>query len=81
MNIRNANINDMPKICELWNTEVASLGFYKPLEEEQFIKVFTNDPDFSYEGVFVAYDEDKLVKDEIEYALQINCRLYYGICA
>ena len=61
MNIRNATISDMPKICELWNAEVASLGFYKPLEEEQFIKVFTNDPDFSYEGVFVAYDEDKLV--------------------
>ena len=61
MNIRNANINDMPKICELWNKEVASLGFYKPLEEEQFIKVFTSDPDFSYEGVFVAYYGEELV--------------------
>ena len=61
MNSRNANINEMPKICELWNNEVASLGFYKPLEEEQFIKVFTNDPDFSYEGVFVAYEGEELV--------------------
>ncbi len=61
MLIRNANINDVPFICSLWNETVASKGFYKPLDLEEFTKKFTNDPDFSYDGVFVAYDGNNLV--------------------
>lgn len=61
MIIRNANINDIPNIVDLWNSEVANLGFYKPLELNTFINVFTKDPDFSYEGVFVAYNKDELI--------------------
>lgn len=61
MEIRNATINDIPKIVELWNSEVATLGFYKPLEFNNFENVFTRDPDFSYDGVFVAYVDNLLV--------------------
>lgn len=61
MIIRNANFNDIPKMVELWNHDVANLGFYQPLDLERFINIFTKDPDFSYNGIFVAYEYDELV--------------------
>lgn len=61
MEIRNATINDVSEIVKLWNSEVASLGFYKKLELDYFLNVFTKDPDFSYDGVFVAYVGNELV--------------------
>ncbi|MBQ8293122.1 MAG: GNAT family N-acetyltransferase [Bacilli bacterium] len=61
MIIRNANINDIPKMVELWNRDIAILGFYQPLDLNKFINVFTKDPDFSYDGVFVAYNEEELI--------------------
>ncbi len=61
MIIRNATELDLNNIVNLWNTEVASLGFYKELNLENFKNVYTKDPDFSYNGVFVAYVDDELV--------------------
>lgn len=61
MNIRNLNINDVDQIINLWNEEVASLGFYKPLTKEDFVNRFVNDVDFNFDGCFGAFDNDFLV--------------------
>lgn len=61
MIIRNCNINDVEKICNLWNEEVASLKYFKPLEVEDFNNRFVNNVDFDFAGVFGAFEEDKLI--------------------
>lgn len=61
MKIRNACFEDIKHIVNLWNEEVASLGFYQPLNYETFVEKFTKDVDFSYDGVFVAYENEELV--------------------
>ena len=61
MKIRNCNINDVKQIINLWNEDIASEGFYKPLTVEDFEERFVNNIDFDFEGVFGAFDEEKLV--------------------
>ncbi|MBR2891629.1 MAG: GNAT family N-acetyltransferase [Bacilli bacterium] len=61
MNIRNCNLQDVEQIVNLWNEDVASEGYFKPMTVEHFTKVFVNDTDFSFDGVFGAFDEDKLI--------------------
>ena len=61
MIIRNACLDDIKNIVDLWNSEVSSEGFYQNLEYNVFIEKFTKDVDFSYDGIFVAYEEDELV--------------------
>jgi GNAT superfamily N-acetyltransferase len=61
MIIRNCNLNDVEQICSLWNEEVASQKYFKPLEVEDFMNRFVNNVDFDFEGVFGAFDGDLLV--------------------
>lgn len=61
MEFRNANIMDLDRICDLWNEDIASEGFYKPLNYLDFSLTFAKNADFSYNSVFVCYDEDLLV--------------------
>ncbi len=61
MIIRNACFEDVKNIVELWNNEVASLGFYQPIKYENFVEKFTKDVDFSYDSIFVACEEEELV--------------------
>ena len=61
MIIRNCNIKDVEQICNLWNEEVASLKYFKPLTLDDFMERFVNNVDFDFDGVFGAFDGDLLV--------------------
>lgn len=61
MDFRKANSMDLNAICDLWNAEVASNGFYKALTYDEFYTRFALNEDFSYDSIFVCYDEDLLV--------------------
>ena len=61
MNFRNCNLNDVEQICKLWNEEVASLKYFKPLELNDFMERFVNNVDFDFDGVFGCFDGDLLV--------------------
>lgn len=61
MIIRNACFQDIKYIVDLWNEEVANLGFYQKIKYDNFVEKFTKDVDFSYDGIFVAYDGDLLI--------------------
>ena len=68
MIIRNCNINDVEQICKLWNEEVASQGYFKPLDVEDFMNRFVNNVDFDFDGVFGAFDDNKtqIISNEIK---------------
>lgn len=61
MNFRNLSEKDVEQLVALFNEDVSSLGFFKPLDIEEFKTKFVNDPDFNFEGVFGAFDGEKLV--------------------
>lgn len=61
MNFRNLNEQDVKSLVELFNENVASKEFFKPLTVEEFQTKFVNDPDFNFEGVFGCFDGDALV--------------------
>lgn len=61
MNYRNLELKDVDQIINLWNEEVASLGFYKPLTKDDFMNRFVNDVDFNFDGCFGAFDQEKLI--------------------
>ena len=61
MIIRNLNNNDVESLVNLWNSDVASEGFFKPLTVEDFTNRFVNNEDFNFGGVFGAFIEDQLV--------------------
>ena len=61
MIIRNCNLNDVEQIVNLWNEEVASMKFFKPLEVNDFMERFVNNVDFNFDGVFGAFDGELLV--------------------
>ena len=60
MIIRNASPLDMEKMNLFWNTEVAKEDFFKPILDSYKEKLEAI-PGFSYDGVFLAFDEEKLV--------------------
>ena len=61
MEIRNLCEQDVKQLVDLFNEDVSSLGFFKPIGYEEFQTKFVNDPDFNFEGVFGAFDGDALV--------------------
>lgn len=61
MNYRNLELKDVDQIINLWNEEVASLGFYKPLTKDDFMNRFVNDVDFNFDGCFGAFEQEKLI--------------------
>lgn len=61
MLIRNCNINDVEKIVNLWNSDIASEGYFKPLTVDDFKNRFVEDIDFNFEGVFGAFENEELV--------------------
>ena len=78
--IINANQNLIKEMNQFFNEAVAEEGFYKPINEELYQQKIESIPGFSYDGVFLAYVEEKLVGMAIgilknETSGAINCIL------
>lgn len=55
---RDSYVND---IIRVWNESCKSYMPYKPFDTNGFVSKFINNPHFSYEGTFVAIEDDKVV--------------------
>lgn len=60
-NIINANKNHIKDMNILFNLICKQDGFYKPIKEEDYENYLYSIPNFSFDGVFLAYDDEKLV--------------------
>ena len=58
---RNLQNSDVKQMNELFNNEIASQGFFAPIELAEFETRYIGDPDFSFEGAFGAFDGDELI--------------------
>lgn len=67
MKIENASIKDLQAMCELWNEVVCEEYFLKPFTYPEFEEKLLTNPDFSFESVFVIYDNDQLIAFAIGY--------------
>lgn len=56
-----ANSLKINEMNEFWNEAVTLDGFYKPIVKEEYKDKLESIPGFSYDGVFLAYDDEKLV--------------------
>ena len=59
--IKTAKKEDIKEMNILFNKVAEEGGFYKPLSLEEYQSKLENIPGFSYDGVFLAYYNDKLV--------------------
>ena len=48
-------------VIELWNQACQSEMPYKPFTKESFTKTFLNNPEFDYNGTFVALEDEKVI--------------------
>jgi len=58
---RNLKKDDIKNVINLFNEDVASLGFFKPLDYDEFMDKFVGDIDFSFDGAFGAFDDELLI--------------------
>lgn len=61
MEIKNFSSEHISQVLNLWNHHLCSQTQYKPLTEAEFIKKFLENPNFSYEGTFVAIENGKVI--------------------
>lgn len=59
--IINATQNDLQKMNTLWNEVCAEEGFYKPICSNEYKQKIESIPNFSYDGICLAYSDDLLV--------------------
>ena len=58
MIFRNARLEDLKLMCELWNEVVTEEYFLKTMSVDAYEEKLLNNPDFSYDSTFVVYDEE-----------------------
>jgi len=51
----------VPEVVSLWNTHLSGQTQYKPLTKKEFEAKFLKDPNFSYDGTFVAVEDGKVI--------------------
>ena len=59
--IKNANKEQILEMNKFFNETVLEEGFLKPISEEEYQEKMESIPGFSYDGVFLAYDNEKIV--------------------
>ena len=61
MIFRNARLEDLKLMCELWNEVVTEEYFLKTMSVDAYEEKLLNNPDFSYDSTFVVYDEEEFL--------------------
>ena len=61
MIFRNARLEDLKLMCELWNEVVTEEYFLKTMSVDAYEEKLLNNPDFSYDSTFVVYDEENTI--------------------
>lgn len=61
MEIVNFTREHLSQVAALWNEHLCSQTQYKPLTESEFVAKFLDNPNFSYDGAFVAIEEGKVI--------------------
>ena len=61
MEIKSFEDRFISEIAALWNIHLSGQTPYKPLTEEEFKAKFVHDPNFSYDGTFLAIEEGKVI--------------------
>ncbi len=74
---RNANINDLEKMCLLFNEVVNLDGFYKPFSVDEYKNKMLTDPNFSLDNVYLALSGKMLVSFMIVVVRPGNCDTAY----
>ena len=59
--IKNLNSNDLDKVCELLNEVRSEENFFRLYTKEEFREKYESNPDFSYNGCFGAFIDNKMV--------------------
>lgn len=67
MNYQKATINDIKKMCELWNEVVQEEYFLKPMDYKEYSEKLLTNPDFDFESTFVVFEKGELIAFAIGY--------------
>lgn len=60
-NVVKADISKIKEMNELWNSTVKVDGFYKPIEQEEYLQKLEGIPGFSFDGVGLVYNDNQLI--------------------
>ena len=60
-NVKVGKVDNIKEMNEFWNEVVLEDGFFKPISADEYQVKIESIPGFSYDGVGLVYDNDKLV--------------------
>ena len=60
-NVVKGKLENIKEMNQFWNEVVTEEGFYKPINEDEYLSKLESISGFSFDGVGLVYDEDKLI--------------------